>query len=137
MGDFRVVGTMIGTASPPLYYADAAEALEEGDMANLDSSSELEKCDDASVLERDLVVVAHDAALGASDVGYYWLMPGVTIVEGTMSTPGAVGDLIGVDYASGDGKFVAAAANMPARFMIIKVVDSDTVQCVRWSTAVT
>jgi hypothetical protein len=137
MGDFTVVGTMIGTAAPPLYYADAAEALEEGDMCNLDTSSELEKLDNASMDERDLVVVASAASSGASDVPYYWLMPGVTIVEGTMDTPGKVGDLIGVDYDSGTGKFIAAAANMPARFMIIKVVDSDTVQCVRWSTAVT
>jgi hypothetical protein len=128
MGDIRFVKTLWGNA-PEMDTATADEALEEGDIANFDGDSELEKID-ADATEWDLVLVMEDADADQTGVQFMWIDPGV-VLEGVMAgTLGDVGDLVGIDVNSNVCEFGGGG---PAMFMIRKIVDAttQTIQAVR------
>ena len=122
-GDFRIVKSLVGDTYE-IKYGTADEALEEGDICNLDASGELEKVgNDAD--EQDLVIVLADAEADETGVPYVWLDPWIEI-EGTYTAAGTLGDpgdLLKVDVTSNVITMEAATAAL-GRFMLREIVDT-------------
>lgn len=134
MADFVFRKMTTGNVAELYAIDNGAGALEDGDIASVDSSGQLAKVTNGSALE-DLVLVRGDAAANLTDVPVIWL-DNTVVIEGTMKgTLGNVGDVVAIDVTSGVITVEAKGAGNPAQFVIRKIVDSTakTVQVTRFT----